>query len=160
MTPPDMAALDTALPMPATRRVRGSRTLQMLKEVVREALYGVARNRLRAGLSMLGISWGIVSVVMLLAYGNGFRDAIMVGFRNAFGEGVAVIWPGQTSMQAGGQRAGRRIRLKEEDVQLIADLPLVKFASPEYFTQLPITFGDKSSTFAIRGVNALYGSMR
>ena len=42
MTPPDMAALDTALPMPVTRRVRGSRTLQMLKEVVREALYGVA----------------------------------------------------------------------------------------------------------------------
>ena len=91
----------------------------MLKEVVREALYGVARNRLRAGLSMLGISWGIVSVVMLLAYGNGFQGALMVGFRNAFGEGVAVIWPGQTSMQAGGQRAGRRIRLKPEDVALI-----------------------------------------
>ena len=119
----------------------------MFKEVVREAFYGVSRNRLRAGLSMLGISWGIVSVVMLLAYGNGFQNAIMVGFRNAFGDGVAVLFSGQTSMQAGGQRAGRRIRLKPEDVSLLAQLPTVKFASPEYFTRLPMTYGDKSSTF-------------
>ena len=117
----------------------------------------MSRNRLRAGLSMLGISWGIVSVVMLLAYGNGFQDALMVGFRNAFGEGVAVIWPGQTSMQAGGQRAGRRIRLKPEDVALLAELPVVKFASPEYINRLPMTYGDKSCTFAIRGVNVAYG---
>ena len=161
MTPPDLATLDTALPLAPARRIRGAaRTVQLLKEVVREAIYGVSRNRLRAGLSMLGISWGIVSVVMLLAYGNGFQDAIMVGFRNAFGEGVAVIWPGQTSLQAGGQRAGRRIRLKDEDVRLLAELPLVKFASPEYITRLPITFGDRSNTYAIRGVSAIYGDMR
>jgi putative ABC transport system permease protein len=161
MTPPDIAALDSTLPMVPVARVRGgARTLQMCKEVVREAAYGVSRNRLRAGLSMLGISWGIVSVVMLLAYGNGFQDALMVGFRNAFGEGVAVIWPGQTSMQAGGQRAGRRIRLKPEDVTLIAQLPVVRMASPEYITRLPMTYGDKSNTYAIRGVNVAYGSMR
>lgn len=163
MTPPDIAALDTALPYASApvRRVRGwARAVQMLKEVVREAYYGVSRNRLRAGLSMLGISWGIVSVVMLLAYGNGFQNAIMVGFRNAFGDGVAVLFSGQTSMQAGGQRAGRRIRLKPEDVSLLAQLPTVKFASPEYFTRLPMTYGDKSSTFGLRGVNALYGIMR
>jgi putative ABC transport system permease protein len=161
MTPPDLATLETALPMAPVRRIRGvARTVQLLKEVVREAIYGVSRNRLRAGLSMLGISWGIVSVVMLLAYGNGFQEAIMVGFRNAFGEGVAVIWPGQTSLQAGGQRAGRRIRLKEEDVRLLAELPLVKFASPEYITRLPITFSDRSNTYTIRGVSAIYGDMR
>ncbi len=161
MTPPEVAALDTALPMAPVRRVRGlARTLQLLKEVVREAVYGVSRNRLRAGLSMLGISWGIVSVVMLLAYGNGFQDALMVGFRNAFGDGVAVMFPGQTSMQAGGQRAGRRIRLKPEDVAAVAELPAIKSASPEYMNRLPITYGDRSSTFAIRGVNVAYGSMR
>ncbi len=127
---------------------------------MREAIYGVARNRLRAGLSMLGISWGIVSVVMLLAYGNGFQGALMVGFRNAFGDGVAVLFPGQTSMQAGGQRAGRRIRLKPEDVAAVAELPVIKSASPEYMNRLPITYGDRSSTFALRGVNVSYGSMR
>ena len=161
MTPPDLATLASALPLAPIRRVRGAaRTIQLLKEVVREAVYGVSRNRLRAGLSMLGISWGIVSVVMLLAYGNGFQGALMVGFRNAFGDGVAVLFPGQTSMQAGGQRAGRRIRLKPEDVSLLAQLPVVKAISPEFMNRLPMTYGDTSSTFALRGVNVAYGSMR
>jgi putative ABC transport system permease protein len=132
----------------------------MLREIAREAAYGLARNRLRAGLSMLGISWGIVSVVMLLAYGNGFRDALDYGFRGAFSTGTAVIWQGQTSMQAGGQRAGRRIRLKEEDARLLEELPLVKFASPEYVERLPIVFGDRQVTQPIRGVNVIYGVMR
>ena len=91
---------------PARRARGGGRTIHMLKEVVREALYGVSRNRLRAGLSMLGISWGIVSVVMLLAYGNGFQGALMVGFGNAFGEGVAVI-VARADQHAGRRRAGR-----------------------------------------------------
>lgn len=161
MTPPDIAAIaSAALPVVRTSPRRGVRSLSLFREVVREALYGVARNRLRAGLSMLGISWGIVSVVALLAYGNGFQDALMVGFRNAFGEGTAVIWPGQTSMQAGGQRAGRRIRLKEEDVALLAQLPAIKFASPEYVTRQAVTYGDRTVTQPIRGVNTVYGIMR
>src|ERR1700754_2826895 len=88
-------------------------------EVIREAMYGIARNRFRAALSMLGISWGIVSVVMLLAYGDGLHNAIAAGFRGAFGSGVAVIWPGQTSLQAGGERAGRRVRMRLEDVEAL-----------------------------------------
>lgn len=160
MTPPDTATIELHLASTATRRRRRGGARQMLREVVREAFYGVARNRLRAGLSMLGISWGIVSVVMLLAYGNGFQSAIMVGFRNAFGEGTAVLWPGQTSMQAGGQRAGRRIRLKPEDVGLLTALPVVKFASPEYVNRLPIVYGDRTVTQPVRGVNAIYGTMR
>lgn len=160
MTPPDSATLAVEFPRVGSRRRARGGALHMLREVVREALYGVARNRLRASLSMLGISWGIVSVVMLLAYGNGFQDAIMVGFRNAFGEGTAVLWPGQTSMQAGGQRAGRRIRLKPEDVGMLADLPVIKFASPEYVNRLPIVYGDRTVTQPVRGVNSIYGTMR
>ena len=90
---------------PARRRLAGT---QVLLEIGREAWTGLLRNRFRAGLAMLGISWGIVSVVMLLAYGNGFRDALAKGFANAFGTGVVISWPGQTSMQAGGERAGKR----------------------------------------------------
>ena len=61
---------------------------QLLGEIVREAIVGLLRNRVRAGLSMLGISWGIVSVVMLLAYGEGFNQALIRGFQGAFGDGV------------------------------------------------------------------------
>ena len=76
---------------PAVARVPRLRGLTLLREVAREAMYGLVRNRFRAGLSMLGISWGIVSVVMLLAYGNGFHGALSRGFANAFGSGVAVV---------------------------------------------------------------------
>jgi len=139
---------------------RRARRLHVLREVVREALYGVARNRLRAALSMLGISWGIVSVVMLLAYGDGFHNAIASGFKGAFGSGVAVIWPGQTSMQAGGERAGRRVRLRLEDVEALQALPLVRAASPEYVERLAVAYGERQAVHAIRGVNTAYGEMR
>jgi putative ABC transport system permease protein len=134
--------------------------LAVYREVVREAWFGLTRNAFRAALSMLGISWGIVSVVMLLAYGNGFHDAVAAGFRGAFGSGVAVIWPGQTSMQAGGERAGRRVRLQVADVEALESLPLVRSASPEFFERGPVVYGERQSVHGIRGVNPIYGEMR
>ena len=141
----------------STRRFRG---LILIREIVREALYGLSRNRFRASLSMLGISWGIVSVVMLLAYGNGFHGALSRGFANAFGSGVVILWPGQTSMQAGGERAGRRVRLTIDDAKAVAELPLVKFASPETVENLNVTYGTRQSSYMIRGVSPEYGGMR
>ncbi len=131
-----------------------------LGDIVREAFAGLSRNRLRAGLSMLGISWGIVSVVMLLAYGNGFQAALERGFRGAFGDGVVIAWPGQTSAQAGGERAGKRIRLREEDVLSVRGLPFVKFVSPEFTRDFNITWGVKQGSFLIRGVAPEYAVMR
>jgi putative ABC transport system permease protein len=131
-----------------------------LGDIVREAFAGLARNRLRAGLSMLGISWGIVSVVMLLSYGNGFQAALERGFRGAFGDGVVIAWPGQTSTQAGGERAGKRIRLKEEDVLSVRGLPFVKFVSPEFTRDFNISWGVKQGSFLIRGVAPEYAVMR
>jgi putative ABC transport system permease protein len=134
--------------------------LQTLVEVGREAWAGLVRNRFRAGLAMLGISWGIVSVVMLLAYGNGFRDALARGFANAFGQGVVISWPGQTSMQAGGERAGRRVRVKVEDALMLAELPLVKAVSPELVEDLPVSYGNKQTSYLIRAVTPSYAGMR
>jgi putative ABC transport system permease protein len=150
----------TMAPASAARSGRRRPVFAIYREVVREAMYGIARNRFRAALSMLGISWGIVSVVMLLAYGEGFHQAIATGFRGAFSDGVAVVWPGQTSLQAGGERAGKRVRLTLDDVAAVDALPLVRYASPEYVRRLPISFGDKVVTQPIRGVNTIYGEMR
>ncbi|HMY76760.1 MAG TPA: ABC transporter permease, partial [Blastocatellia bacterium] len=86
----------------------------ILKEVFIQAIQSLIGHRIRAVMTMTGIAWGIVAVVLLMAYGNGFHTAIAVGFHRAFSDGTVVIWNGQTSMQAGGERAGRRIRLKEE----------------------------------------------
>ena len=144
----------------ATKHRVRRRGLTLPREIVREAMYGLARNRFRATLSMLGISWGIVSVVMLLAYGNGFHSALQRGFANAFGAGVVIIWPGQTSMQAGGERAGRPVRLTVDDVDAVAELPLVKFASPELVRHFNVSYGQRQASYLVRGVAPEYGGMR
>jgi len=132
----------------------------LTKEVFEQAIYSLISHRFRASLTMLGIAWGIVAVVLLMAYGNGFDEALMVGFRRAFSSGTVVIWPGQTSMQAGGERAGRRIRLKEEDAAQLAELGVIKYASPEYIQTLPISVGNKQTSAGVRGVAPEYAIMR
>jgi putative ABC transport system permease protein len=141
----------------ASRRLAG---FQVLIEIGREAWAGLVRNRFRAGLATLGISWGIVSVVMLLAYGNGFRDALARGFANAFGDGVVVSWPGQTAMQAGGERAGRRVRITVDQALQLQELPLVKAVSPELVEDLPVGYGNKQTAYLIRAVTPTYATMR
>jgi len=127
---------------------------------VREATTGLLRNRMRAGLSMLGISWGIVSVVMLLAYGEGFNQALLRGFKGAFGDGVSIMFSGQTSMQAGGERAGKAVRLRIADAEAVGELPLVKAWSPEFMTDVNVAYGTKQATYRARGVASSYGVMR
>jgi putative ABC transport system permease protein len=129
-------------------------------EVLREACFGLYHHRFRAALSMLGISWGIIAVVVLLAYGDGFRGALDAGFRGAFSDGTVVTFPGQTSLQAGGERAGTRVRVTADDVTAVGELPLVKNASPEFMVEFPIVYGNKQSSHLVRGVAASYGAMR
>jgi putative ABC transport system permease protein len=63
-------------------------------------------------------------------------------------------------MQAGGERAGKRVRVTADDVLAIGELPLVKNVSPEFMQQFPIVYGNKQSGHLIRGVAASYGTMR
>jgi putative ABC transport system permease protein len=132
----------------------------LLKEVILQAAASIREHRFRAGLTMLGIAWGIVTVVILMAYGQGFRMALVVGFRNAVADGTARLRGGQTSSQVGGERAGRRIFLKEEDVEALRQLGTVKYVSPEYLESLPLVYGTRSTTAGVRGVAPEYGLMR
>jgi putative ABC transport system permease protein len=133
---------------------------RVAREIGREAVVGLVRNRVRAGLSMLGISWGIVSVVVLLAYGEGFNQALKRGFQGAFGDGVSIVFAGQTSMQAGGERAGKPIRFRLSDLEMLDEMPLVKDWSPEYMRDLPVSWGTRLATYRARGVAPSYGTMR
>ncbi|MGC4085190.1 MAG: ABC transporter permease [Vicinamibacterales bacterium] len=92
--------------------------------------------------------------------GDGFRTALEAGFAGAFGDGVAVTMMGQTSKQAGGERAGKRVRLTIADVDAIGALPLVSTVSPEFMKEFPITFGNRQSNHTVRAVAASYGAMR
>jgi putative ABC transport system permease protein len=131
-----------------------------MSDIVGEAIAALHRNRTRTFLSMLGITWGIVSVVGLLAYGEGFGLALRRGFEGAFGEGVTVVFPGQTSLQAGGERAGRPVRLRLADAAAVGEVPLVRAWSPEFMRGAVIAYGARQADFLIRAVAPEYAVMR
>jgi putative ABC transport system permease protein len=132
----------------------------LLKEVINQAIYALITQRFRASLTMLGIAWGIVTVVLLMAYGNGFHSALVYGFRGAYSDGTVVVFGGQTSLQAGGERAGKPVRMIEEDAEAIKELGLIKYASPEYIRTLVIAYGNRQTSAAVRGVAPEYAIMR
>jgi putative ABC transport system permease protein len=134
--------------------------MHIMREVFVQAWDAVRRNRTRSLLTMLGIAWGIIAVALLMSYGGGFRAALVRGF-NAFGRSAVVAWPGQTSEQAGGERAGRKVRFEKADLDAIrAEAPLVKLSSMETVRWLSIQYGDRLANTAIRGVYPEYGEIR
>ncbi len=89
-----------------SKRCGSRREAKCFSKYFREAWAALGRNPLRSLLTMTGISWGIVAVTLLLSYGSGFRNVLMYTFE-VFGKGAVVCWPGTTSEQAGGERAGK-----------------------------------------------------
>ncbi len=131
-----------------------------MSDLIRQSWANLVRNRTRTALTMLGIVWGIVTVTVLLAYGSGFRRILVQCFQSV-GNSVAIVWPGQTSEQAGGERAGRRIRLEKADREaILAEATLVKSVSLETVSWTDISYGDRMANTAIRGVYPEYGYIR
>lgn len=132
----------------------------MFFEIVRRAFDSLGRNHTRTLLTLSGISWGVACFVILFAYGDGFGKAIQLGLSH-YGKNVTVVWNGQTSLQAGGQRAGRRIQMQLRDVEDVrAQCPLISRVSPEIFRQYPVKTANRVTNAGIRGVNHEYGEMR
>jgi putative ABC transport system permease protein len=134
--------------------------MDIVREIIIESWTALQRSRLRSVLTMLGIVWGIVAVTLLIAYGSGFRGVLVHAF-DAFGKSAVVCWPGQTSEQPGGQRAGKVVHFEQEDLDLVkSNATLVKHACLETVRFRPITYADRMVSTAIRGVCPEYGEMR
>src|SRR5215510_1592921 len=111
----------------------------MFIDIFKQAWTVLGRNPVRSFLTMLGISWGIVAVMLLLSYGSGFRSVLMYTFE-VFGKGAVVCWPGTISEQAGGERAGKVVRFGQEDADWVkAQSPLVKRVTRETVHWLAIS---------------------
>ena len=123
----------------------------MLREVIQEAYIAMRHNRRRTTLTMLGMAWGIATVVMLLAYGNGFGQACANIFAN-FGTRLMIVVPGRTSMQAGGQKAGVPLRFTMEDVQVLTtNLPQIMHITPEASKHANTQYEARSFNFDVTG---------
>ena len=131
-----------------------------LKELIAQSWQALMRNRLRSVLTMLGIVWGLASVVILLAYGQGLGGSVLHAFMN-MGNNVLVMWPGQTSLQAGGQRAGKAVHFEYEDVEAIREeVPIIRAVSAETTQNFGIKRGTRVVSIEVRGVEMPYGQMR
>jgi putative ABC transport system permease protein len=102
----------------------------MTRDLLTQAYAAMRYNRRRTALTMLGMAWGIATVVLLLAYGAGFGRAIEVIFAN-WGTRIIGVFPGRTSQQAGGQKAGTQVKFTLDDLDRIqASAPLVNRITP------------------------------
>ena len=124
----------------------------LAKDVFSEAYNALRQNRRRTAITMLGMAWGIATVVLLLAYGTGFSTAIINIFKAyASMQSVGVVG-GRTSMQAGGNKAGSNIRLTNDDVdRLVANVPQVTRITQESFLEALISYEGRSYTWQVDG---------
>ena len=132
----------------------------MIRDLGIQAYGALRHNKRRSILTMLGMAWGIATVVLLLAYGAGFESGLWIAFRS-FGTNLIFLFPGRTSLQAGGTKAGNEVKLSVKDLDYVrAEVPLLKRLSPEVFKQCNVAYGTRSSTYGVSGVYANYPKMR
>ena len=124
----------------------------LAKDIFSQAYGALRQNRQRTAITMLGMAWGIATVVLLLAYGTGFSTAIVNIFQAyASMQSVGVVG-GRTSMQAGGNKAGTNIRLTNDDVdRLVANVPQVTRITQESFLEALISYEGRSYTWQVDG---------
>src|ERR1700752_3615034 len=129
-------------------------------EIVRQSIESLLRNRLRSGLTMLGIVWGLVTVVLLLSYGRSLGTEVLNGFMG-LGNNVIMMWGGQTSMQAGGERSGKRIKFKDGDTEAVRDaVPFLTAVSSESDDGFSFKYGPKGVNISTKAFDLPYGGMR
>jgi len=133
----------------------------MVRDLGVQAYEALRHNKRRSVLTMLGMAWGIATVVLLLAYGSGFERGLWAAFRS-FGTNLVFVFPGRTSLQAGGTKAGSEVKLTINDLDYIRnEVPLLKRLSPEVAKQNSnVSYGTRSGLYAVSGVYANYPRMR
>lgn len=134
---------------------------ELAVDLLRQTLWNIRRNRLRSFLTLFGIAWGIASLVLMSSLSDGFRQGQRRNMAQ-IGDNIVFVFGGVTEEQAGGQRAGRRIRLRESDIELIrANCPAVAVISPEHKTwDVPVRSATNAGRFLTVGVNPEYLKLR
>jgi putative ABC transport system permease protein len=123
----------------------------MMNDLLQEAYQAMRHNRRRTALTMLGMAWGIATVVMLIAWGDGFGQACANIFAN-FGTKLVIVVPGATSMQAGGTKAGVPVRFTLDDVDaLTTNLPQITHITPEVGKQATVQYDTRAFTWSVTG---------
>jgi len=128
----------------------------VLSDIFKQAWEAMVYNRRRTTITMIGMAWGIATVVLLLAYGAGFQSAIEAVFAQ-WGTNIIGVFPGRTSEQAGGEKSGAQVRFTQDDVdRLIASVPGINHISPTAYKDVTVQNDLHSYTWTVNGVRSVF----
>ena len=132
----------------------------MWLELLKDFFADLNAHRLRASLTLIAITWGTVAVVLLLAFGEGLGTQMQLGLLNA-GDRIMIVSGGETGMIYEGLPKGRRVRLVEDDVNvLLQSIQGVDYVSPQYRKNVSLKYGKVETTTECEGVDASFEDMR
>lgn len=132
----------------------------MWLELLKDFFFDLKLHRTRAILTIVAITWGTVAVVLLLSFGEGLGTQMMNGSINA-GNRIMILYGGETGMQFEGMPKGRRIRLVEEDADMLKRaIPMIDMISPQYRQFVTLTYKKFSTNTECEGVNPAFEEMR
>jgi len=128
---------------------------------IKQFFRDLRRQKLRTFMTMGGILWGTLAIVLLFAFGKGIQQA-QIKSQKGMGENISIIWPGTTSKPWQGLPRGRDIRITVDDVSMMrARIPSIGRISPEFIRRdIPIKYDKKKSIQDAVGIWPEYGPMR
>ncbi len=146
------------VPRPVASNQRSPMTLRDLFTDVLRTLWS---HKLRAFLTMFGIAWGIVSIVLMVAAGEGLRKG-QEEQSKTLGKDVMIVFHGRTSLQAGGTHAGRLIHWEDEDVPVVqAEGIDCEYAIPELEQNTVLAHSNfNNASFTVTGSYPAFSSIR
>lgn len=133
------------------------RFLMFLSQFLRD----IKSQKLRTFLTIFGIIWGTMAIVLLLAFGVGLERQMIKSW-HGFGEGIIVTWARLTSKPYKGLPKGRQLRFRPEDAFLLKqEISQIKYACAEY-NRGGFEFKYKNNTYnaRLRGVYPEYSPTR
>jgi putative ABC transport system permease protein len=134
--------------------------MNYLSELFGQVFSSLLRNKLRTCLTMAGIAWGLSSVVIIAAMGDSFKAGQRSSMKT-LGDGIVILFGGRTELQAGGQRAGRRIRLNYSDVEnMRRECYLIGTVAAEVEGNVRATSPYNSGSFDVSGVEWFFPQLR
>ena len=121
------------------------------RDLLADTLATLWAHKRRTLLTMFGIAWGIISITVMVAAGEGLGKGIQKN-QETFGKDVMIVFSGRTSMQVGGSRAGRPVRWMEDDyVQVAKESPACKYVMPELGNEVQVHSAFNSGTISTVG---------
>lgn len=132
-----------------------------MREILNQVVQNLRANKLRSVLTMFGILWGVVSVVVLSATGEGFQRGNQAVLET-LGKNVGIIWGGRTSTHVGGERAGRRVLLTLDDARALErDSKFLAVVSPELQRGgIVVKSAHNAASLTVHGIEPQYQDIR